>query len=240
MNPPSTTTSGNRYNSYEYTAPAPRPYRVVGTTGSTPMFLGGVDVIEDSDKRQHYNNIISEERLENAIRNISASSGKAKKKLSELLDPNYINPNIPSKSSYNLEECINAFLELEEKGIGDIYLTGSVALAIQGKLDRKEFKDLDIAVLGELQLDDDIIDWNKGFYPPDPLCIEKKSVLFTGIPMDIFVLKDETPFVMVDYNGSQIKCQDYKNIIMAKLSMALTTFKDKDYLFENVLDIVFK
>ncbi len=129
-----------------------------------------------------------------------------------------------SKKGFTLDECVDNFLELEQKDIGNICITGSVGLALQGKIERESFKDLDLVVMGELQLDDDIVDTNRGFYPPDPQCKESKPVRFNNMPMDLFLVEGEINVVEVPYKENIIRCQDYKGIIQAKLNMALSSF----------------
>lgn len=141
------------------------------------------------------------------------------------------------KKKTSLDDYLEVFNELEEKDIGDIYLTGSVALFLQGKLDRTEFKDLDIAVLGEFQLDDDIKDFKRGDYPPDPNGTVRRSVKYEGIPIDLFKIKGINR-VDVEYEGKTYRCQNYKDIIMAKINMAFEKLKDKDYLIDKgIIDI---
>ena len=141
------------------------------------------------------------------------------------------------KSKFKIDELIETFKELQHKDIGDIYLTGSVGLYLQKKLDRDEFKDLDIVLVGKLELDDDMKEHHRGDYPKDDQCEERKSVIFNNIPIDIFVVKKPVNKVVVTYEGTEIVCQHYKDIIQAKLNMALNKLKDKDYLLNNCIDI---
>lgn len=123
------------------------------------------------------------------------------------------------------------------KDIGDIYLTGSVGLFLQGKLDRTEYKDLDVLVLGEYQLDDDIKEHYRNDYPSDPNKSKRRSVKFEDIPIDLFKVGGVNS-VTITHDGKEYKCQHYKDIIMAKVKMAFEKLKDKDYLLDNgILDI---
>jgi hypothetical protein len=144
------------------------------------------------------------------------------------------------KEELTLEECMEMYLELEKKGIADICLTGSAALALQGKISRTSFKDLDIIAEGEIQLDDDLTDYKLGDYPKDNSIVDHKSLLFMDGRVDLFV-KDKLPeTIEIDYNGAKIKCSHYKNIIEAKLRMALNSFKDKEDLIGRVVEINIK
>lgn len=135
------------------------------------------------------------------------------------------------KDYYSLEECLDAFKELVAKDIGDIYLTGSVALALQGKINRTKFKDLDILVIGKLELDDEIDPFSRSSYTLNP--DEKPAgYIFNNIVIDFFTKKDVN-FVEVD----GIKCSDYKDIIQAKINMILPSMKDYDYLIKNHINI---
>lgn len=139
----------------------------------------------------------------------------------------------PSKDLFMLDECLEVFRELQNKDIGDIYLSGSVGLYIQGKLDRKEFKDLDIVIIGNIELDDEIADFPRGDYPDDD---NRRSVLFNGIPIDIFTSDKVNKNVVITESG-EYQCQHYSDIVQEKLIMAFDHLKDKDYLLANVLDI---
>jgi len=140
----------------------------------------------------------------------------------------------------SLERCIDLYLELDNKNIGDIYITGSVALALQGKITRSIFKDVDLVAVGNIELDDDISDFYRGNYPRDPQCKEHKSLIFGNVPIDIFIVEEAPKIAIVDYNGNKIRCQHYEGIIKAKLNMALQSFKDKEDLFANTIEIIIK
>lgn len=148
---------------------------------------------------------------------------------------------IKQKSEFFIDECLSSFRTLCEKQIGDIYLTGSVALYLQGKITRCTFKDIDIIVAGEYSLDDDILDnptWRD--YPPDPNGTERKPLLFNGIKIDLFYNVEKVNFIEVEYHGNTYLCQDYKDIIKAKLNMVLPKVKDLDELLETSFEIVYK
>lgn len=145
------------------------------------------------------------------------------------------------KDEYALQECLDAFDNLCKKEIGDIYLTGSVALYLQGKITRTIFKDLDVVVVGEYMLDDDIYDNPYGCkYPPDPSGIERTPVAFNDVKIDIFSNINYVNSVNVEYLGKTYLCQDYKDIIKAKLRMVLPKMKDLDELLETSFEITYK
>ena len=144
-------------------------------------------------------------------------------------------------SEFFIDECLSGFRTLCEKQIGDIYLTGSVALCIQGKITRCSFKDMDIIVAGEYSLDDDILDnptWRD--YPPDPNGTERKPLLFNGIKIDLFYNVEKVNFIEVEYQGKTYLCQDYKDIIKAKLNVVLPKVKDLDELLGSSFEITYK
>ena len=148
---------------------------------------------------------------------------------------------IKQKSEFFIDECLSSFRTLCEKQIGDIYLTGSVALYLQGKITRCTFKDIDIIVAGEYSLDDDILDnptWRD--YPPDPNGTERKPLLFNGIKIDLFYNVEKVNFIEVEYQGNTYLCQDYKDIIKAKLNMVLPKVKDLDELLGKSFEITYK
>ena len=148
---------------------------------------------------------------------------------------------IKQESEFFIDECLSSFRTLCEKQIGDIYLTGSVSLYLQGKITRCTFKDIDIIVAGEYSLDDDILDsptWRD--YPPDPNGTERKPLLFNGIKIDLFYNVEKVNFIEVEYHGNTYLCQDYKDIIKAKLNMVLPKVKDLDELLETSFEITYK
>ena len=143
------------------------------------------------------------------------------------------------KSEYNLDECLKCFNDLVEKNIGTIYLSGSVALFLQGKITRNEFKDLDIVVIGDYTLDDDMFDIQRGFYPPDPNGTELKSMMFDDVKIDFFSREEPLNPVIVEYDGNSYLCQSYQEIIQAKLNIALAKMKDCDELLGKSFNIQF-
>ena len=145
------------------------------------------------------------------------------------------------KAEFFIYECLSSFRTLCEKQIGDIYLTGSVSLYLQGKITRCTFKDIDIIVAGEYSLDDDILDnptWRD--YPQDPNGAERKPLLFNGIKIDLFYNVEKVNFIEVEYHGNTYLCQDYKDIIKAKLNMVLPKVKDLDELLGKSFEITYK
>jgi hypothetical protein len=145
------------------------------------------------------------------------------------------------KDEYTLKECLDAFNDLCNKEIGDIYLTGSVALYLQGRITRTMFKDLDVICVGEYMLDDDIYDNPYGCkYPPDPSGVERKPLAFNNVKIDLFSNINFVNIVDIEYFGKMYKCQDYKDIIKAKLRMVLPKVKDLDELLETSFEITYK
>lgn len=145
------------------------------------------------------------------------------------------------KDEYTLQECLDAFNDLCNKEIGDIYLTGSVSLYLQSKITRTSFKDLDVVCIGEYMLDDDIYDNPYGCqYPPDPNGTERKPLAFNNVKIDLFSNVDYVNYVDVEYLGKTYGCQNYKDIIKAKLRMVLPKVKDLDELLETSFEITYK
>lgn len=145
------------------------------------------------------------------------------------------------KDEYTLQECLDAFNDLCNKEIGNIYLTGSVALYLQGKITRTMFKDLDVACVGEYMLDDDIYDNPYGCqYPPDPSGVERKPLAFNNVKIDLFSNLSYVNSINVEYLGKTYLCQNYKDIIKAKLRMVLPKVKDLDELLETSFEITYK
>lgn len=145
------------------------------------------------------------------------------------------------KDEYTLQECLDAFNDLCNKEIGNIYLTGSVALYLQGKITRTMFKDLDVACVGEYMLDDDIYDNPfAGKYPPDETGVGRSALAFNNVKIDLFSNVHMVTFIDVEYLGKTYRCQDYKDIIKAKLRMVLPKVKDIDELLGKSFEIIYK
>ncbi len=145
-------------------------------------------------------------------------------------------------SSYDINTILSTYRELQSKQIGDIYLTGSVALYLQGKISRTNFKDLDIIVLGDYELDDDIQDYNRGFeYPQVATLGENKCIVFNNMPIDLFKFDKNELFnlVEIDVDGFTYVCQDYKDIIKAKFNMIISKMKDSSELYGACFDLKF-
>lgn len=149
---------------------------------------------------------------------------------------------IKLKDGYCLDECLDKFKELENKQFGELYLTGSVALKLQNKISRDYFKDLDIIILGKYELDDDILDFSNGQnYDKNELLSESRSVVYSNLKVDIFSLEKsfDLKLICVDYMGKSYVCQDYRQIITAKLNMILPKMKDWKDLYGSVFDLNF-
>jgi len=145
------------------------------------------------------------------------------------------------KDEYTLQECLDAFNDLCNKEIGNIYLTGSVALYLQGKITRTTFKDLDVVCVGEYMLDDDIYDNPYGCqYPPDPSGVKRKPLAFNNVKIDLFSNISYVNSINVEYLGKTYLCQNYKDIIKAKLRMVLPKVKDLEELLETSFEITYK
>lgn len=179
----------------------------------------------DYDWREHY-------------ASVSRGTKKSPKK------KNYLDQIVSLKDQYNLEECLKVYKELFEKQFGEIYLSGSVALKLQGIIERNHFRDVDIMVIGQFELDDDIINYrNQDRYPKNDLIIsETKSVVYDNTPVDMFILPSDYKVncVEVDYNGEVFLCQDYKDILKAKLNMILPNMKDYKDIVGKHLVVDFK
>ena len=103
------------------------------------------------------------------------------------------------------------------------------------------FKDLDVACVGEYMLDDDIYDNPYGCqYPPDPSGVERKPLAFNNVKIDLFSNLSYVNSINVEYLGKTYLCQNYKDIIKAKLRMVLPKVKDLDELLETSFEITYK
>lgn len=176
------------------------------------------------------------------------------------------------KNTCSLEKGLKIYEELLKKDIGSIYLTGSLALHLQGVLDRTEYSDLDIGYIGDLELDDEFENYyrkNYGFearanrhrrtvgrltpedvFGPPTLSGDKErepskekskinSYMFDGVILDFF--EDISPNVVeVLHKGKEYKCLYYKDILAIKLDAALSKFKDKEFLLNNIIEIKIK
>lgn len=164
-------------------------------------------------------------------------SKKSKLKLNYISNKDFL----VTKDYYEIKECLNCFKELYKKNIGEIYLTGSVALYLQGKISRSSFKDIDLVIVGKYELDDDI--YSDPFcrrYPPDMNNTERSSYIFNNVKLDIFSGPTSVNSVNVEYNGDNYLCQDYRDIIKAKLNMVLPKVKDLDELLGKSFEITYK
>ena len=142
------------------------------------------------------------------------------------------------KDEYNIEECLNCFESLTEKNIGDIYLSGSAALYVQGKITRSKFKDLDIVVLGDLVMDDDMYDnpYARNYRNKDQQ-FDRRAIIYDDVKIDLFTnVRPDRTYIDVEYHGKIYKCQHYHDIVDAKLDMVFAQFKD----FDDLIDKSFK
>ena len=156
--------------------------------------------------------------------------------------PNKLQIKPKINSSYDIDEILNTYRELQSKQIGDIYLTGSIALHLQSKISRTKFKDLDIIVIGEYELDDDILDYSRPFeYPQTNGVGETKSIVFNNTPIDLFRFdnSDSLNLVEVERGGFIYLCQDYKDIVKVKFNMIIDRMKDSQELYGTCFDLKF-
>lgn len=146
------------------------------------------------------------------------------------------------KEKLTIKESMCAFRELRDKDINEFILTGSVALFLQDKITRTVFKDIDLISLSDYEMDDDM--QNCPIYSYDQIegNGEQKQIVFNGVLFDIFSFGPEKKIdtVEVKYGKETYLCQDYKQIIMAKLRMILPKMKDSEELFKNCMEINFK
>lgn len=176
------------------------------------------------------------------IHNVDAEHGETQKQ-------NY------NYSSYTLKKCLEVFEELLEKEIGNIFIGGSVALHLQGILDRTEYSDLDLNYSGDLELDDEFEDYHgnrssrssaikfgrrshsrrMNYYKN----VTINSYIYNEIILDFFKT-EAVDIVNITYNGKIYPCLHYKNILKHKLDAALANFKDKNSLLNNIIEINIK
>ena len=145
------------------------------------------------------------------------------------------------KTFYTLDECLKAYQELTEKDFAKICLTGSIALYLQGKIARDRFKDVDIIVVGDYTLDDDMNDIQRNRHVKDEKLCESRAISYLNTPFDMFLMKDDSNLktVTVVRDGVEYVCQDYRDIIRAKLIMCMQSMKDSDELFEKHFNLSF-
>lgn len=135
------------------------------------------------------------------------------------------------KDNYTIDECLNCYNELVKKELSEpICIGGAVGLHLQGIIKRDSFHDLDLAFNKIPELDDDIEDYkgSRGsYYKVKDKKDLPKSVIFEGILIDMFT-DTAIQKVSVKYRDKEYICQDYRQILAAKLRMCLQSFKDYD------------
>lgn len=135
------------------------------------------------------------------------------------------------KDNYTIDECLNCYNELFKKELSEpICIGGAVGLHLQGIIKRDSFHDLDLAFNKIPELDDDIEDYkgSRGsYYKVKDKKDLPKSVIFEGILIDMFT-DTAIQKVSVKYRDKEYICQDYRQILAAKLRMCLQSFKDYD------------
>lgn len=154
-----------------------------------------------------------------------------------------LNKSLFTGSLYQVDELLKTFNILREKEIGDIAITGSLALFLQGKIKRTGLGDLDICVRSSsVELDDEFEDvycdvaYEELADVPSP-----KSYYFNKVLIDIFPVSKNVPNTLyVDYKGKSYLCVSYMDILDVKLKMILPRMKDYNELYNNVFSLTFK
>jgi len=168
---------------------------------------------------------------------MSNNNSKKKRSKTRLSKSNFRN------SRFNIDMCLKTFDKMVEKEVGDIAITGSVALFLQDKITRDLFSDLDISVRsGEVQLDDEFEDvqMDMGYDPANSLVAAPKIYYYNECLLDIFpVEKQILETVVVERFGKSYLCVDYKHILDAKLKMLLPKMKDYNELYNNCFEMKF-
>jgi len=168
---------------------------------------------------------------------MSNNNSKKKRSKARLSKSNFRN------SRFNIDMCLKTFDKMVEKEVGDIAITGSVALFLQGKITRDLFSDLDISVgSGEVQLDDEFEDvqMDMGYDPANSLVAAPKIYYYNECLLDIFPIEKQIlETVVVERFGKSYLCVDYKHILDAKLKMLLPKMKDYNELYNNCFEMKF-
>lgn len=174
--------------------------------------------------------------LEEYQQNIMSNNNSKKKRSNRrLAKSNFRN------AKFTAEQLLKTFDKMVEKEVGNIAITGSLALFLQGKITRNIFGDLDILVRsGEVQLDDEFEDvqMDMGYDPNNSLVATPKIYYYNESLIDVFPVETQTlDTVDVEYLGKAYLCVHYKHILDAKLKMILPKMKDYRELYNSCFEM---
>jgi len=157
--------------------------------------------------------------------------------------PKYMSQPIPKyKDQINIKDALSSFRDLNEKDVNKFILTGSVALFVQNKITRNRFKDVDIISMSDFEMDDDMVVYPRLKYEIIDGGGEMRSIVFNNVLFDIFSYNPEKEIdvIEVKFGKETYLCQDWKQIIMAKMRMIIPKMKDHEEIFNNCIEINFK
>lgn len=174
------------------------------------------------------------------LEELKGYSTSGKQKVSRASKSN--SPQVKIKSKITINQAIDAIDELIEKDLCEFIITGSVALYLQGKLSRKEFSDIDLVSFHAFNLDDDMSKVSRPKYEVNRELGDLSAFVFNGIIFDVFSFSPETAITTTEvvFKGKTYLCQDYKEIVKAKLLMTLPKMKDFQEIWDNIIEINFK
>ena len=147
--------------------------------------------------------------------------------------------------TFTVGSLLDTYELIRNKEVGDIAITGSLSLFLQGKISRNKLGDLDLSTRsGSIQLDDDfedvIMDMHYGEFGDEELVAAPRMYYINNVLVDIFPEEKVVPETLyVEYKGKEYLCVDYRHIIDAKLKMLLPRMKDFKELYNKVFELNF-
>jgi len=210
-------------------------------TGLTEDIISSWGSIRSAPSAQKVKADYSAEKVaETWLEELKGYSNSGKQKISRSSKSN--SPQVKVKSKISINQAVDAIDELIEKDLCEFIITGSVALYMQGKLSRKEFSDVDLVSFHSFNLDDDMSKVSRPKYETNKELGELSAFVFNGIVFDVFSFSPETKITTteVTFKGKTYLCQDYREIVKAKLLMTLPKMKDFQEIWDNIIEINFK
>ena len=147
--------------------------------------------------------------------------------------------------TFTVNSLLDTYELIRNKEVGDIAITGSLSLFLQGKISRNKLGDLDLSTRsGNIQLDDDfedvIMDMHYGEFGEEELVAAPRMYYFNNVLVDIFPEEKVIPETLyIEYKGKEYLCVDYRHILDAKLEMLLPRMKDFKELYNKVFELNF-
>jgi hypothetical protein len=147
--------------------------------------------------------------------------------------------------TFTVNSLLDTYELIRNKEVGDVAITGSLSLFLQGKISRNKLGDLDLSTRsGSIQLDDDfedvIMDMHYGEFGDEELVAAPRMYYINSVLVDIFPEEKVVPETLyVEYKGKEYLCVDYRHILDAKLKMLLPRMKDFKELYNKVFELNF-